>query len=662
MKKSIVGLIVGGVFMLASHAWANGEPLLISPSVVQAGDTVTLTVTGIPVEHNGHIHTLYHSVAPDGSGGMPVEGGSAPVVSGTWQVTLSIGPTTPPGVFTLALRHDEVTPPYVSGIATITFLAVRISGTVRMTGDGSNSPLAGVTMVTSFGEPVVTDANGEYVITLIKNGGGTITPTKAGVDFQPPSRNYPNVLSDMVNEDFNGTPAGGGGGLGAPTGIRFAAQQQTGFTLEVYQAVVQTADEFGNRAGNAISPIYVTLEAVALDPTTKLPQRPSATMTLFTDASGTQVLSGPLLMNSGTSALTLYYKETVPGVSRIRATTQISGQGAELDIVSLGGGLSGVSIDTGTPGTATVVTLTPDFDGVDDFAFVNFTLEREADWQVIVDTNRDGTFAESFNWNVAGDVAYYGRAVQNRIQIEPRDNRFFRPLPNGTYPIRIALGSWEDDPTTGSRFVLVPGSIVNTLSFVVSSSVLTGTVYDNLGNKVQNAQVQVGGASYGFSETDANGAFTISGLKAGPHNVNVRRSGFSEKNLEVTLSASGETSLAVTLDKGSTLRVAWWRSGPPANTRLKCGEGWKCIPKRAHSAGLVPFTLPRGTPLFRITGGMTGLTPITSRITRKSDWALAITAFSCTASADWAWGRGSKAAKPWLRRRTSWKPFLSPRR
>lgn len=87
---------------------------------------------------------------------------------------------------------------------TVTPSTHSISGTIR---NGSNNPIAGVTVTASDGYSAVTstDASGFYQFTGIPGGTDlTVTPTKAGHTFTPPSRTYTNLSTSQTDQDFVG--------------------------------------------------------------------------------------------------------------------------------------------------------------------------------------------------------------------------------------------------------------------------------------------------------------------------------------------------------------------------------------------------------------------------------------------------------------------------
>jgi hypothetical protein len=78
-----------------------------------------------------------------------------------------------------------------------------ITGSIR---DGSNAPLAGVTVSDGAGHTTTTDANGDYSLGGLPAGMYTLTPTMSGYTFSPTSITV-SVPPDAAGHSFVGTPA-----------------------------------------------------------------------------------------------------------------------------------------------------------------------------------------------------------------------------------------------------------------------------------------------------------------------------------------------------------------------------------------------------------------------------------------------------------------------
>jgi hypothetical protein len=90
---------------------------------------------------------------------------------------------------------------YVDDIAILgTLPQFIISGTITCSGLEVNE-------VNLMGLGVVTDANGFYTTTVDQGWSWTVTPAKYGYTFDPNSRTYTSVTSDLTVQDYNALPA-----------------------------------------------------------------------------------------------------------------------------------------------------------------------------------------------------------------------------------------------------------------------------------------------------------------------------------------------------------------------------------------------------------------------------------------------------------------------
>ena len=79
-----------------------------------------------------------------------------------------------------------------------------ISGYVRTEG---GSGISGVTLsFSNGGGSTITNSNGYYSKQVPYGWSGTVTPSKSGYTFSPPSRSYSNVTSNQTNQDYTGYP------------------------------------------------------------------------------------------------------------------------------------------------------------------------------------------------------------------------------------------------------------------------------------------------------------------------------------------------------------------------------------------------------------------------------------------------------------------------
>jgi hypothetical protein len=89
---------------------------------------------------------------------------------------------------------DQVSQNYIATPKTVTISGRVISGTIGM---------AGVTLA-GLPDPPVTDDDGVYSVTVDYGWSGTITPTKTGYVFTPPSRQYDALASGQIDQNYIG--------------------------------------------------------------------------------------------------------------------------------------------------------------------------------------------------------------------------------------------------------------------------------------------------------------------------------------------------------------------------------------------------------------------------------------------------------------------------
>lgn len=231
--------------------------------------------------------------------------------------------------------------------------------------------------------------------------------------------------------------------------------------------------------------------------------------------------------------------------------------------------LNSVSIDTGTPGSLTNVTISPDNDGTDDRAYVHFSSDVSGSFKVIVDTNGTAGFqtpdwADPNSWQTSDTTmeGWAGAGGSNQFMFEGRDNTW-RVLANGVYSIRIIVdedGDWIN--TT------LDESVDDTLTATVQTASLSGTVTSN-GNPLSGVQVNAGSQyGWGNAETDAGGNYTISGLGAGSYNVNAQKNGYVSANYSggnVTVTAGQNTS-GINMTMSPSIQITGSISIPSAFT------------------------------------------------------------------------------------------------
>ncbi len=82
-------------------------------------------------------------------------------------------------------------------------LAFTISGFIR---DVNSVPISGVAM-TGFPSTILSDTSGYYIGTVPRNWSGAISPQATGRNFEPVSRSYSNITSNVVNNNYTAVSA-----------------------------------------------------------------------------------------------------------------------------------------------------------------------------------------------------------------------------------------------------------------------------------------------------------------------------------------------------------------------------------------------------------------------------------------------------------------------
>jgi hypothetical protein len=256
-------------------------------------------------------------------------------------------------------------------------------------------------------------------------------------------------------------------------------------------------------------------------------------------------------------------------------------------------GISNVKVLMGASEyTSFPVTLTPNNDGQNDFLQFSFTGAGGHDYLIAVDTNNNAAADPVTDWSQQGmsgkDWTFRTWVNQGQPPIlmnwEGRDSQG-RVLPNGTYQV------WIIEDTLNNQFA--SGTLINSDIIVsVLTQTLSGVVTCN-STPVAGVRVNAGGPNaWGEATTNAQGQYTISGLKDGTYNVNAEKNGYffnPGPNSNVTL-ANGESGtknmemqLAITVQVNVTLPSAFTPpAGTPSDMKLNVraeahntqGPGW----------------------------------------------------------------------------------------
>ncbi|MDD5656823.1 MAG: carboxypeptidase-like regulatory domain-containing protein, partial [Elusimicrobia bacterium] len=311
---------------------------------------------------------------------------------------------------------------------------------------------------------------------------------------------------------------------------------------------LEARDLCGNRAAVA-SDETVLLRAKRFSQTTYLYDAYDDAVGLSTSptlALSTEVAVG---FAAGRSTAAYYVLANSTGYRSIEAFFDLTGQATFYYGFSVlpENALTGVSISTAASDLGgTYAVITPNNDGAEDQAFVNFRLGDAAQgWHVLVSSMpfKEGVWPspvwESWGWGQPGlgSVAWDGR-------YSPWLNNGVR-VPNGLYYLRVEVGGYG-------------GIHDDRLSARVTVPQLAGRFYD-LGNgqppyaPLAKARINIYGSNGSmYTETDGGGNYFFSGVAAGAYNVFIGREDFLDASLSLTIDAGGAVSTFTALSAAAT--------------------------------------------------------------------------------------------------------------
>lgn len=196
--------------------------------------------------------------------------------------------------------------------------------------------------------------------------------------------------------------------------------------------------------------------------------------------------------------------------------------------------------------TGTVVTITPDRDGIDDGAvFYSDPPSAGSNWEMWISTDLSFT---------SGVIRlYYGYGTNESFWYG--DGGDGRPVPNGVYYVRYQ--------TPGQ------GIVSSTMTVNVQAAGISGVVVDGGSNPLSDVEVNVYGTAGGaYQRTGSDGRFFVNGLKASSsYQVELRKTGFVSKTLTATTGLASDPAVDVgtqTLTMGVTLAIQVSVSSAPA--------------------------------------------------------------------------------------------------
>lgn len=268
----------------------------------------------------------------------------------------------------------------------------------------------------------------------------------------------------------------------------------------------------------------------------------------FSLNSGFTTTLSTVTIETGSSSAVFYYKTSQTGYGQIEMSYNLGDypQTASLWPNIISGGITNPNIHKGDYTTGTSATISPDGDGVNDYAYIDFSLsDNNVNWQVLIATSSDFAFPK---WTYYGyGTPYSGQIMWNGMfsYYDPVSYYYkYENAPAGTYYIRIQFSG---------------GAIYNdALTVTIQTNQITGNVTDSNSAPVSDVYVYAYGSSYANAMTDANGNYTLAGLQSGSYTLNFWKAGYSY--LSVSGVSVGTTGNDVTLKQPSYIKINAQRS------------------------------------------------------------------------------------------------------
>ncbi|MCL5024018.1 MAG: carboxypeptidase regulatory-like domain-containing protein [Nitrospirae bacterium] len=434
---------------VAGQNFTEGATYRITGTVTSGGRALTnvlLTLTG-PIT----LQALSYSAGYIFSG----------VPNGTYTITpRRAGYTFTPSTITVTVSGADVTGQNFTATGDTTY---RIEGTVRTSG-GSALPGVSMTLSGTATGTTTTDAAGAYSFQGLVSGTYTVTPSKAGYTFTPPSTTVTITRLDQSGQDFTAT----GGG-----------------SYNIYGAVATSG-------GSGLAEVTITLSGTAAGTTITdssgeygLTGLVNGTYTITPSLSGYTFspTSRPVTINSGNVTGQNFTGTEIGGgeTYSISGSVTVSGGGALAGVtMTLSGAASGTTTSdssgnytfNGLPNGS--YTVTPALAG---YTFVPTARSVTVNWANVANQNFLGTAGGSSAFIISGTVSSNGSPLSGVIvnmsgslikstSTNSSGDYQFGGLRNGTYRLTPNKTGYTFTPAT--RSVTVSGGDVTNQDFAAS--------------------------------------------------------------------------------------------------------------------------------------------------------------------------------------------------
>jgi len=432
-------------FTATAQTWTMSGS--ITPASLASGATVTLSQSG----------TTIATATADANGGYSFTS----VANGTYTVTPTLsGISFSPTSQSVTVSGNTTVPNFTAAAQTWTVSGSITPGTIA---SGSTVTLSqnGTTVATA-----TADVNGNYSFTSVANGTYTVTPTKAGVNFSPPSQSV-SVVGNTTVPNFTAA---------AQSGIALIQTNVNGNESTITS--ISASFPANNTAGNFL---IVTGTAA----------RPAGTLTIADTAGDTfSPAIGPVTDTTQNVTAYVWYVPSCKGGPNTVTLTPATAAALEIHISEWTG----------------LATTSP----VDQTASATGTGTTASSGAATTTVNGELIFGYTFLFNTA--TAGSGFTPMSLVNGDLDE-----------YQVQSAAGSIAATftQTSGTWFVLMA-------TFKPAGTVTaTGSIAGNITPATAGMTVNLSGPANGATTTDGSGNYAFNGLPNGTYTVTPASSGYS---------------------------------------------------------------------------------------------------------------------------------------
>jgi uncharacterized protein (TIGR03437 family) len=673
MNTHVIG---NGVFATATFNIASGAP--DASAAVQLSGLVTSdpTGSGISTMGNGGTISITQSVNPTLSGlscnpssvtgpgssactvtlntSAPTGGFTATLASNNTAVTVPANVTVPAGsssagftarVASVSTTQTATLTASAGGVSKTFLLSATpatwsISGSVSSAASGATMALSGAASAT-----ITADSAGNYSFTGLANGSYTVTPSKSGIVFSPPSKT---VTINGANQ----------------TAINFTASAGATSTISVDATV--SLDQ-ATASSTLVSPAFSTISGNELLLAFVATDWAGATTTVTNVTGGglTWALVLRTDVQKGTAEIWRAFAPTALSNVTVTATISPAAQ-SSMTVMSFRGvdtsgtngsgaiGATGAGNSVSGAPTASLVTTrnnswvfgvgndntnaiarTPGagqtvvhqyLAPVQDTFWVQMLNSPTPLGGTTVTVNDTAPATDKFNlslveilpapasattWSISGSTSSAGAgatvtlsgAASAAVTADASGNYSFTGLSNGTYTVAPSKSGYTFTPA--NRTVTVSGANVTAVNF--TATLQTWSISGNTSSTGAGATVTLSGAANATVTADASGNYSLTGLSNGTYTVAPSKSGYSFNPASQTVTINGASATAVNFT--ATLQT-WTISGSTSSTGAGATvtlSGAASATVTADASGNYSFTsLANGT--YTVTPSKTGFT------------------------------------------------------